>query len=224
MHKVMDVTHNDTRSSFKQRAQPLADKDIWYPLTLDQSLAKEKKHIHQLWDALNISFDDYFRIITDNEGFWAKKGREGWDSVFMKWGYPVGTVTVMRQSKWDGKKIMWANFFKGTKKASMKETLNGPTGIHPARNGKLPTPMDPCGFHYHNSRKLRALGPAEATAAPTGTELQQEGTLKTPIANKKLDALLPVEVTPEINHEAMLGSHGSDFYNKGGELCTSSSK
>ena len=102
--------------------------------------------------------------------------------------------------------------------------MNGPTGIHPARNGKLPTPMDPCGFHYHNSRKLRALGPAEATAAPTGTELQQEGTLKTPIAKKKLGALLPVKVTPEINHEAMLGSHGSDFYNKGGELCTSSSK
>ena len=216
MHKVMDVTHNDTRSSFKQRAQPLADKDIWYPLTLDQSLAKEKKHIHQLWDALNISFDDYFRIITDNEGFWAKKGREGWDSVFMKWGYPVGTVTVMRQSKWDGKNIMWAIFFKGTKKASMKEKLNGPTGIHPARNGKLPTPMDPCGFHYHNSRKLRALGPAEATAAPTGTELQQEDTLKTPIAKKKLDALLPVEVTPEINDEAMQGHLGSVFDAKGG--------
>ena len=54
------------------------------------------------------------------------------DSVFMKWGYPVGTVTVMRQSKWDGKKIMWANFFKGTKKASIKETLNGQTGIQPA--------------------------------------------------------------------------------------------
>ena len=58
-------------------------------------------------------------------------------------------------------------------------------------NGKLPTPMDPCGFHYHNSRKRRALGPAQATAAPTGTELQQEDTLKTPIAKKKLDALLP---------------------------------
>ena len=67
-------------------------------------------------------------------------------------------------------------------------------------------------------------GPAEATAAPTGTELHLEGTLKTPIANKKLDALLPVEVTPETNDEAMLGNHGSDFYNKGGELCTSSSK
>ena len=132
MQKVMDSTNIDTTSAFQQRAQPLAHKDIWYPLMLDQSLAKEKKHIHQLWDALNISFDDYFRIITDNEGFWAKKGREGWDSVFMKWGYPVGTVTVMRQSKWDGKNIMWAIFFKGTKKASMKEKLNGPTGIQPA--------------------------------------------------------------------------------------------
>ena len=117
----MDFTHNDTRSSFQQRAQPLAHKDIWYPLILDQSLAKEKTHIHQLWDALNISFDDYFRIITDNEGFWAKAGGYGWDSVFMKWGYPVGTVTVMRQSKWDGKNIIWANFFKGTKTASIKE-------------------------------------------------------------------------------------------------------
>ena len=148
---------------------------------LDQSLAKEKKNIHQLWDALNISFDDYIRIITDNEGFWAKVG-QSWDSVFMKWGYPGGTVTVIRQSFWDGKKITWANFFKGTKKASITETLNGPTGIYPARNGKLPTPMDPCGFHYHISRKRRALGPAQATAAPTKTELQQEGTLKTPTA------------------------------------------
>ena len=90
MHKVMDVTHIDTTSSFKQRAQPLAERDIWYPLMQDQSLAKEKKHIHQLWDALNISFDDYFRIITDNDGFWAKVG-QSWDSAFMKWGYPVGT-------------------------------------------------------------------------------------------------------------------------------------
>ena len=132
-------------------------------------------------------------------------------AVFMKWGYPVGTVTVMRHSTWDGKKIMWANFFKGTKTASIKETLNGPTGTHPARNGKSPTPTDPCGFHYHNSRKRRALGPAQATAAPTGTELQQEDTLKTPIAKKKLYALLPVEVTPEINDEAMKGHLGSDF-------------
>ena len=107
--------------------------------------------------------------------------------------------------------MMWANFFKGTKKASMKETLNGPTGIHPARNGKLPTPINPCGFHYHNSRKRRALGPAQATAAPTGTELQQEDTLKTPIAKKKLDVLLPVEVTPEINDESMQGHLESDF-------------
>ena len=84
--------------------------------------------------------------------------------------------------------------------------------------------MDPCGFHYHISRKRRALEPAQATAAPTGTELQQEGTLKTPIAKKKLGALLPVEVMPEINHEAILGNHGSVFYNKGGEFCTSSSK
>ena len=181
MQKVMDFTHIDTISSFKQRAQPLALRDIWYPLVLDKSLAKENKHIHQLWDALNISFDDYVRIITYNEGFWAKVG-QSWDSVFMKWGYPGGTVTVIRQSFWDGKKITWANFFKGTKKASITETLNGPTGIYPARNGKLPTPMDPCGFHYHISRKRRALGPAQATAAPTRTELQQEGTLKTPTA------------------------------------------
>ena len=53
----MDFTHIDTISSFKQRAQPLALRDIWYPLVLDESLAKENKHIHQLWDALNISFD-----------------------------------------------------------------------------------------------------------------------------------------------------------------------
>ena len=119
---------------------------------------------------------------------------------------------------------MWANFFKGTKTASIKETFNGPTGIQPARNGKLPTPMDPCGFHYHNSRKRRALGPAQATAAPTGTELQQEDTLKTPTAKKKLGAFLPVEVTPEINDESMLGNHVSDLYDKGGEFCTSSSK
>ena len=64
--------------------------------------------------------------------------------------------------------------------------------------------------------------PAQATAAPTGTELQQDDTLKTPIAKKKLDALLPVKVTPEINDEAMVGSHESDFYD--GELCTSSAK
>ena len=111
---------------------------------------------------------------------------------------------------------MWANVFKGTKTASIKETLNGPTGTHPARNGKSPTPTDPCGFHYHNSRKRRALDPAQATAAPTGTELQQEVTLKTPIAKKKLDALLPVEVTPEINDEAMQGHLGSVFDAKGG--------
>ena len=78
--------------------------------------------------------------------------------------------------------------------------------------------MDPCGFHYHNSRKRRALGPAQATAAPTGTELQQEGTLKTPIAKKKLGVLLPVEVTPEINHEAMLGHLGSDLLQQGGRV------
>ena len=101
MQKVMDFTHIDTISSFKQRAQPLALRDIWYTLVLDKSLAKENKHIHQLWDALNISFDDYFRIITDNDGFWAKLGGYGWDSVFMKWGYPVGTVTVMRHSTED---------------------------------------------------------------------------------------------------------------------------
>ena len=103
MQKVMDFTHNDTRSALKQRAQPLALRDIWYPLVLDKSLAKENKHVHQLWDALNISFDDYFRIITDNEGLWAKLRGCSWDSVFMKWGYPVGTVTVMRHSTWDGK-------------------------------------------------------------------------------------------------------------------------
>ena len=67
----MDFTHKDTLSTFEQRAQALALQDIWYPLVLDKSLAKENKHIHQLWDALNISFDDYFRIITDNDGFWA---------------------------------------------------------------------------------------------------------------------------------------------------------
>ena len=105
MQKVMDFTHNDTKSALEQRAQPLALRDIWYPLILDKKFAKEKKNIHQLWDALNISFDDYVRIITDNEGFWAKVG-QSWDSAFMKWGYPVGTVTVMQQSKWDGKKIM----------------------------------------------------------------------------------------------------------------------
>ena len=143
MQKGMDFTHIDTISSFKQRAQPLALRDIWYPLILDKTFAKEKKHIHQLWDALHISFDDYVRIITDNDSFWAKLGRQGWDSVFTKWGYPVGTLKFMQQSKWDGKKIMWANFFKGTITASIKETLNGPTGIQPARNGKLPTPMDP---------------------------------------------------------------------------------
>ena len=58
--------------------------------------------------------------------------------------------------------------------------------------------MDPCGFNYHNGRKRRALGPAQATAAPTGTELQQEDTLKTPIAKKKLGALLPVEVNKNV--------------------------
>ena len=100
----------------------------------------------------------------------------------MKWGYPVGTLKFMQQSKWDAKSIMWAIFFSDKISASAKETFNGPTGTHPARNGKLPTPMDPCGFHYHISRKRRALGPAQATAAPTGTELQQEGTLKTPTA------------------------------------------
>ena len=63
MQKVMDFTHNDTISALEQRAQALARKDIWYPLTLDQTFAEEKKHIHQLWDALNISFDDYVRII-----------------------------------------------------------------------------------------------------------------------------------------------------------------
>ena len=114
------------------------------------------KKNHQLWDALNISFDDYFRTITDNDSFWAKLRGCSWDSVFMKWGYPVGTVTVMRHSTWDGKKMMWANFFKGTKKASMKETLNGPTGIHPARNGKLPTPMDPSSGPL--TPQLRQLG------------------------------------------------------------------
>ena len=81
-----------------------------------------KKKIHQLWDALNISFDDYFRIITDNDGFWAKLGGHGWDSKFVKWGYPVGTVTVTQQTKWNGKKIMWAIFFKGTKTASIIAT------------------------------------------------------------------------------------------------------
>ena len=98
---------------------------------LTNRLLNKKKH-SSVWDALNISFDVYFRIITDNEGFWAKLRGYSWDSVFMKWGYPVGTVTVMRQSKWDRKKIMWAIFFKGTKKASIKETLNGQTGIQPA--------------------------------------------------------------------------------------------
>ena len=66
--------------------------------------------------------------------------------------------------------------------------------------------------------------PAQATAAPTGTELQQEDTLKTPTAKKKLGAFLPVKVTPEINDESMLGNHVSDLYDKGGEFCTSSSK
>ena len=74
----MDFTHNETTSAFEQRAQPLALRDIWYPLVLDKSLAKENKHIHQLWDALNISFDDYFRIITDNNGFWSNIG-QGWN-------------------------------------------------------------------------------------------------------------------------------------------------
>ena len=110
MKKVMCFTHKDTIFVFKQGAQALALQDVWYPLVLDKSLAKQIKHIHQLWEALKISFDDYFRIITDNDGFWAKAGGYGWDYVFMKWGYPVGTVTVMRQSKWDGKKIMWAFF------------------------------------------------------------------------------------------------------------------
>ena len=72
MQKAMDFIHNDTLSTFKQTAQALAEKDFWYPVVLDKSLAKQKKHIHQLWDALNISFDDYFRVIADNDGFWAK--------------------------------------------------------------------------------------------------------------------------------------------------------
>ena len=111
MQKAIDFTHNDTISTLEQRAQALAQKDIWYPLILDKTFAKEKKHIHQLWDALNISFDDYFSIITDNDSFWAKLGRQGWDSVFMKWGYPVGTLKFIQQSKWDAKSIMWAIFF-----------------------------------------------------------------------------------------------------------------
>ena len=66
---------------------------------------------------------------------------------------------------------------------------------------------------YHNNIYYYLLvgGPAQATAAPTGTELQQEDTLKTPVAKKKLDVLLSVEVTPEINDEAMQGHLGSDF-------------
>ena len=75
MQKAIDFTHNDTISTLEQRAQALAQKDIWYPLILDKTFAEEKKHIHQLWDALNISFDDYFSIITDNDSFWAKLGR-----------------------------------------------------------------------------------------------------------------------------------------------------
>ena len=34
----------------------------------------------------------------------------------------------------------------------------------------------------------------------------------------KLGALLPVWVKQEINHEAMQGNHGSDFYDKGGRV------
>ena len=39
----MDFTHNDTISALEQRAQALAQKDIWYPLILDKTFAKEKK-------------------------------------------------------------------------------------------------------------------------------------------------------------------------------------
>ena len=84
----MCFTHNDTMYTFQRKAAALALKYIWYPLVLDTSIA-EKKYIHQLWDALNITFGDYFRIVTDNIGFWAKLGRQGWDFVFMKWGYPM---------------------------------------------------------------------------------------------------------------------------------------
>ena len=63
-------------------------------------------------------------------------------------------------------------------------------------------------------------------SGPLRPQLRQLGLnynrLKTPIAEMKLGALLPVEVTPEINDEAMQGHLGSDFYDKGGEFCTSS--
>ena len=88
MQKVMDFTHNDTKSALEQRAQPLALRDIWYPLTLDQSLAKEKK-THS--SALGRSEHQFRWLCQNNNRQWRLLGK-GWSKL----GFCVHEVGIPR--------------------------------------------------------------------------------------------------------------------------------